>query len=278
MSSSQSTHCTKQGEGHSKNQDRWTILNTGKVHSMVVCDGHGDTGEKVSQFICPLVAHTVLSFVIDAGGIENPAAVKAARDALLYLDRMAKNKLGRASTESGCTIAGYIMDSSSGSGLAFSVGDSLVYISDDSSQTRTFALPLQNANNAPIQILEMADRSRAKLIGIPPGSNSKYMLFPGTSDGLQLYSAIGDFDLKKVNPLVKTAPLVRRFTATSGKTAFLVSSDGYLDGIQHEALTTEWYSVISRELQASKGDARDLVQMAVDRGSTDDITVLTNFF
>lgn len=267
-----SNHSTVLGYGHKTNQDSWSILNTGRVHALVVCDGHGDNGHKVSQFVCPVIAHTVLSFVLDAGGFDSHMAIQAIQKALKYIESIVKKRLEKDSSDSGCTVAGFILDTETGTGFAFTVGDSLVFLT---TRDTSKALPLQNANNAPQSMIDMADRSRAKLIGIPSGSNSRYMLFPGTSDGLQLYSTIGDFDLKKVNPLVRINPIVMRFIAKKGKTRFIVASDGYLDDIPYKALSSEWYATIERELESSKGDARDLVKMAESRGSTDDITVIT---
>jgi serine/threonine protein phosphatase PrpC len=122
----------------------------------------------------------------------------------------------------------------------------------------------------------MSWRTKKAYIG-GPADGAKYMMFPGDADGggLQLYSTIGDFDLKRVNSIVRVYPQVMKFSSDTGKIRFLVTSDGYLDRIPHKPLTSSWYTSILTELDAANGHAGKLVEMARDRKSQDDITVLS---
>jgi serine/threonine protein phosphatase PrpC len=281
------SHSTKIGAGHRVNQDCWHVLTKGAVHSCVVCDGHGDHGEKVSRYVCPIVAREVLAFILDVGGFESSGATAAVQAALKHIDALVRRDVRQASRNSGCTVAGFVLDIRSGVGFMFSVGDSLVFMSSSSSSSSSetddivtvSTLDLQNANNAPSDLIDAADKYQWKtkiaLIGTPEDSNSKYMMFPNRDEGLQLYSTMGDFDLKSVNPLVRITPQAMRVSIVP-PSRFLVASDGYLDGTESfdEPLSDQWYDEILRELDASRGEARVLLGYAVDRKSTDDITVI----
>lgn len=265
------------GTGHDYNQDNWVILEKGVVHACVVCDGHGDSGHIISGAVCPEVARKLLASTLSTGGrLDSPASAEAIRSALIQLDNMVRKKLSKASRDSGCTVAGFLLDTRTQTGLAFSVGDSLVFVRE-TPESRPKMLHLQNADNAPQSMLEAADRYQWKtkkaLIGIP-GEKTRYMMAPGTDEGLQLYSTMGDFNLKRVNPLVGTFPQVMRFAAVPGETCIIVTSDGYTDGLKHKPLSADWADSITREMEASEMDARELVNMARDRKSTDDITVI----
>jgi len=272
-------YASSTGDDHRVNQDTAMILNRGRVHTYVVCDGHGDHGEKVSRRVAAKTPVTTLSYILDNGDFDTASsATEAIRNALEDLDADVKRNL-KAADSSGCTVAGVLIDSDTGSGYMFGVGDSMVVAFHDDGTSH--ALHLQNASNAPQAILNAASdlswRTRKAYIG-GPSNGAKYMMFPGEADGggLQLYSTIGDFDLKRVNSVVRVYPQVSRVTRRSGNLIrFLVTSDGYLDGIPHKPLSTAWYTAIRTELDAANGDARDLVEMAKRRGSQDDITVLS---
>lgn len=266
------------GKGHGSNQDSWVILENGVVHACVVCDGHGDSGGVISGAVYPEVARTLLAAALKVGGrLDGPGAMDAIRSALIQLDNAVRKRLSKASRDSGCTVAGFLLDTETQTGLAFSVGDSLIFVRE-TPESRPKMLHLQNADNAPQSMLQAADRYQWKtkkaLIGIP-GDRTRYMMAPGTDEGLQLYSTIGDFGLKRVNPLVGVFPQVMRFAAIPGETHIIVTSDGYTDGLKHKPLSADWVDSITREMEASQMDARELVNMARDRGSTDDITVVT---
>ncbi|MDR3540721.1 MAG: protein phosphatase 2C domain-containing protein [Desulfosporosinus sp.] len=274
-------HATAIGKGHRVNQDSYIVLERGRVHAYLVCDGHGDHGEKISRYVIARLPQMILSYMLDMSDTK-PATV-AIQHALADMDAQVGEDLREYSDSSGCTAAGVILDSETKSGYMFSVGDSLVtafYDRDD----RATSLQLQNASNAPPSIISKIDdaawRTHKAYIGKPTeDTGTRYMLFPDDvyGGGLQLYSTLGDFDLKRVNPIVRVYPQVSRFWQTDrgGKLRFLVTSDGYLDGIRHKAQSRAWYTTIRTELEAARGDARDLVKMAKDRGSTDDITVLS---
>jgi serine/threonine protein phosphatase PrpC len=102
------------------------------------------------------------------------------------------------------------------------------------------------------------------------------MLFPNEpGSGLQLWSSIGDFDLKSVNPVVSVYPYVRQIKDVSKGTQIIISSDGYTDFIDHKPLSDKWYTTIYKEVLKSKGNPIKLIEMARKRGSSDDITVVT---
>ena len=276
---------TSMGKDHRVNQDTAVVYNKGRVHTYVVCDGHGDHGEKVSKRAADLLPSMVLSNILRTTDFENsPVALKAVQKTLTEVDDIIGETL-KSADSSGCTAAGVVFDNTTKIGYMYGVGDSLVMAmySDGTNQ----ALHLQNASNAPQSIVNSIDdatwRTRKAHMGGPSGG-TKYMLFPGDEEkgGLQLYSTLGDFDLKGSNSVVKVYPQAMKIKTPSsaprhsaGFCRMLVASDGYLDGIDHRPFSSAWYDTIRTETDAANGDARDLVDMAEKRGSTDDITVLS---
>lgn len=272
---------TSMGAGHDANQDSHSIMTGGKVHAMIVCDGHGDEGEVVSGAMARIVPAEVLAAVVDdpgafRAGASDSKAVAAIQRALKSVDEKAAYAM-KSAGESGCTVAGFFYHTESRVAYLYTVGDSMVAaVKPDG----TFvALPLQNASNMPGNImkaaLELQWATGDAYVGNAPDDGPGYMLFPGKSrGGMQMYSCIGDFDLKGVNPLVSVYPVVKKVSGVPAGTVFLVTSDGYLDGLKGEPMSRSWCESIKRELFSGGRKARALEAMARSRGSEDDITVL----
>lgn len=262
------------GPKHGKNQDSYTILEQGDIFAYVVCDGHGDKGEYVSNAVASRVAQDVLAYTLDndSDGPYEDTIKEAATRALVDLDNWVLHNI-KQSTESGCTVAGVLYDTRDRSALLFSVGDSLVL--SVQSDMEMYALPLQNASNAPQSVVTAASR-KAKETGKPHMSKATgYMLFPDDPDsGLQLYSTIGDFDLKMVNPIVGVHPNIHKISYVPHGTKFLVTSDGYTDGFKPSLLSKPWYDAVYNEISRAHGRAGILTSLARQRGSQDDVTVI----
>lgn len=268
---------TSKGPEHSLNQDSYTVLEGGRVRAYMVCDGHGDDGEIVSRAVARRLPSKILaSLISDAPDAPFSAETSSAalRRAILGVDEWVYKKIPQ-SRGSGCTAAGVIYDTAGRRAHAFSVGDSLVYcVAPDGTRT---ALQLQNASHMPKDVRdELFDaqwRMGKSLYGKIGGS--AYMMFPGSAEsGLQLYSTIGDFDLKEVNPVVRARPLAVRLGPLARGTRILVASDGYLEGFPM-IKKSRWMDAVGDEIDRSaEFSARDMVEMAISRGSRDDITAI----
>jgi serine/threonine protein phosphatase PrpC len=130
-------YATHIGEDHNVNQDTAVILSKGRIHAYVVCDGHGDHGEKVSRYVASKIPVTALSYILDDGAFDQATtAMRAIKEALGDIDIDVKRNL-KVSDSSGCTVAGVLFDSETGSGYMFSVGDSMVAAFYDDGKAQT---------------------------------------------------------------------------------------------------------------------------------------------
>jgi serine/threonine protein phosphatase PrpC len=274
---------TSRGAHHATNQDSFYVADRGRVRAITVYDGHGERGEEVSRHLADsgrLVRH-VLGAVAEAGGFsseDTTSGETAARNALLDADAWVGDLPGDPGVGAGSTAAGLLYDTQSRYAYAFTVGDSLVAIIRPDGVAS--AMPLQNAALMPRalqdRILELQWRSGEALVGGSRGS-SRYMLVPGEpQSGLQVYSTVGDFSVKRANPAVTIDPVVRRWGPLPRGTVLFVATDGYYDGIPHQAYTSAWLRFIEREVRGARGDPRRLVSAARARGSRDDVTVLVS--
>lgn len=273
---------TYRGGHHPVNQDSVYISDRGRVHALVVCDGHGERGEAVSSFLAGggRLARAAIGAIAEQDGF-NPGVPaergeSAARNAIAEADTWVTD--GNLPAEnSGSTAAGIFFDTQSRLVYAFTVGDSLAAIFRQDGVAS--AMPLQNASLMPRalqdRILELQWRSGDALVGGSRGS-SRYMLIPGEpQSGLQVYSTVGDFAVKSANPAVTLDPIVKRWGPLPRNSTLLVASDGYYDGVTGPAYTPRWLRAIGMELHRTRGDPRALAAAARARGSRDDVTVIT---
>lgn len=266
---------TRKGPRHSINQDSHSILHNGKVKSLIICDGHGDHGEVVSKAIVSKLPAEILSSMIsaetDSKDIENIVS-----DTIIDLDKWAEVHL-KHTTDSGCTVAGVLHDTRDHSLIMYGVGDSMIFIREPNGSVH--AMPPQNASNVPSFIQKELSSTASKYdikMNKLINKSTGYMLFPDDpGSGLQLWSSIGDFDLKYVNPVVGVYPYVRKIEDIAKGTQIIISSDGYTDGLDHKPLSEKWFTSIYKEVLKSKGNPMKLIEMARSRGSSDDITVIT---
>lgn len=270
---------TSKGDSHLVNQDSAVVYERGNIAIYMVCDGHGPAGEIISKAVAEKLPTAIVSAIINPEtGMFAPNGDLAIKKTILDLDASYVRSL-KSSGESGCTVAGIVFDVRTRTAYMFSVGDSLCMVVLPNKGGAT-ALPLQNAANMPESIyrtvMEIQWKTGHSLMG---GSGpTPYMMIPGVPrNGLQLFGTMGDFDLKDSNPVVKAIPNIKKIGPDLPLgTKFLVTTDGYLDGIQFRPHTEGWYKTICAEIEGVHDSASGLVKIAKDdRGSTDDITVLS---
>lgn len=265
---------SRRGVGHSVNQDAGLILDKGVVSLYAVCDGHGDLGHRVAHGAACRIAKPSVAYIMEAGGFGNVQASKSALKDFIYDLDVKVGREVKESAHSGCTLAAAVIDTDSRKGYLYGAGDSLAIAYYNNTPLH---LPLQNMSMAPRALLERfesIERSTGKqYMGENPGG-TLYVVNPDGEDALQLYSCLGDFDMKKQNPLVFVRPSVEYIPPSQSPTVVLLASDGYAEGLAATPCTQKWFAEIKKEIEECRGSPEELVKMAQDRGSGDDISAI----